>query len=61
MKKGHLNIAFPWVWSLPVKYQAKNVHVNSPGDLGELVRWPREKSSPPSPPSPLPLDMLLFV
>ena len=53
MKKGHLNIAFPWVWSLPVKYQAKNVHVNSPGDLGELVRWPREKSNPP-PPSPLP-------
>ena len=52
MKKGHLNIAFPWVWSLPVKYQAKNVHVNSPGDLGELVRWPREKSSPPPPPSP---------
>ena len=52
MKKGHLNIAFPWVWSLPVKYQAKNVHVNSPGDLGELVRWPREKSSPP--PAPLP-------
>ena len=53
MKKGHLNIAFPWVWSLPVKYQAKNVHVNSPGDLGELVRWPREKSSTPRP-SPLP-------
>ena len=52
MKKGHLNIAFPWVWSLPVKYQAKNVHVNSPGDLGELVRWPREKFNPP--PSPLP-------
>lgn len=50
MKKGHLNIAFPWVWSLPVKYQAKNVHVNSPGDLGELARWPRKKSSPP--PSP---------
>ena len=58
MKKGHLNIALLWVWSLPVNYQAKNVHVSSLGALGELVCWPREKSSPPS---PLPLDMLLFV
>ena len=58
MKKGHLNIALLWVWSLPVNYQAKNAHVSSPGALGELVRWPSEKSIPPS---PLHLDMLLFV
>ena len=58
MKNGHLNIALLWVWSLPVNYQAKNIHVSSPGALGELVRWPRGKSSPLS---PLPLDMLLFV